>query len=87
MAISNLMDFNGEVQISRGNPGARDESFGDPKPKPASGVDWSAGIIELARAVRGRREADNSAALGLQAVEVLEAIAKSGRLRKRIIVG
>jgi len=86
MAISNLMDFNGEVQISRGNPNAWDERFGDPKPKPASGVDWSAGIVELARAVRGRREAENSAALGLQAVEVLEAIATSGRLRKRIVV-
>lgn len=76
LSLTPTMDFHGELTLSR--PGGQWELIdGDRSPKPMSGVDWSAGIMELAAAVREDRQAANSGRLAMHVLETLVAIERA----------
>ena len=86
LSLSRLMDFNAEMTIAHGNSHDWVEREGDPSAKPANGVDWSAGVYELARAVRERRAPANSASLGLRVLQTVFAIEEAARSGKHIAI-
>ena len=84
ISLESAMASNGKLKISEKDSGQWDIVQGDDGPFEASGVDWSGGIVELAEAVRNRREPANSALLALDTLEVLLALERSGRERTTI---
>ena len=57
-----------------------------PAPKPASGVDWSTGIMELARAVRENRQPRCSGRLAMHVLQVILAAEESTKKKCEIDV-
>ena len=55
LSLESIMAATGELRLSEKDSSGWDHVEGAPGPWPASGVDWSAGIFELAAAVRERR--------------------------------
>ena len=84
IALSALMDFNAQIKLSNSDEGKWQVVEGDPSPKPASGVDWSTGIMELAAAVREDRQPRNSGELALHVLQVLLAGMKASKLGRRV---
>jgi len=74
ISLSSLTACRGELRISNKDSAAWDHVEGEPGPYQASGVDWSAGIAELARSVAENREPANSAQLAFYTLEVLLAV-------------
>lgn len=81
LAVSALMDFNAQIKLSNKDAGKWEVVEGDPSPKPASGVDWSTGIMELAAAVRENRQPANSGEMALHVLQVLLAGIQSSQTR------
>jgi len=79
ISLSSLTAARGELRISNKDSTAWDHVEGDPGPYAASGVDWSAGIVELARSVAENREPANSAELALHTLEVLLAVDEAAK--------
>ena len=77
LALGSMMAFGGELKVSRKDSSRWDHVEGLTGPFEASGVDWSAGIFELARAVAERREPANSSELAIQTLEVLLAVERA----------
>ena len=86
LAISAIMDAHGEIRISGKDAGKWDHVQGDPAPKPASGVDWSTGIFELAHAVREGRRPANSADMALHVLEVARAIEQAASSGQEVLL-
>jgi predicted dehydrogenase len=84
LSLSAIMDARGELRISNKDSDQWDHTEGDPGDKPASGVDWAAGIFELAAAVRENRDPANSAVLALHTLEVLLAVEEAAGTGKAI---
>ena len=84
LALSSITAANGELKISKKDSGKWDFVEGEPGPYEASGVDWSGGIVELADAVREKREPANSARLALETLEVLLAMEKAAAERTTV---
>lgn len=78
LSLASIFAAGGELRLSNRDSSQWDETSGAPGPWPASGVDWSGGVMELARAVREGREPANSARLALDTLEVLFAINRAG---------
>ncbi|MFH1068935.1 MAG: Gfo/Idh/MocA family oxidoreductase [Candidatus Glassbacteria bacterium] len=79
LALGSMMAFAGELKISRRDSSQWDHVEGSPGPFEASGVDWSAGIFELARSAAERRQPANSAELAVQTLEVLLAVERAAK--------
>jgi len=79
ISLSSLTAARGELRISNKDSTAWDHVEGDPGPYAASGVDWSDGIVELARSVAEGREPANSAELALHTLEVLLAVNEAAK--------
>jgi len=85
LVVSDISDSNGQICISKKTSKEWDHTEGDPSTKYASGVDWSLGIFELARAVRKNQSPVHSAKLAYKVLAVMLAI-KQAALEKREIV-
>jgi len=87
ISLASMFAAEGELRISDRDSSQWDQVEGTPGPWPASGVDWSGGIVELARAVRGKREPADSARLALETLEVLFAINRAGASGRTVSLG
>ena len=79
ISLSSLTAGRGKLRISNKDSTLWDHIEGDPGPYAASGVDWSEGIVELARAVAENREPANSAELALHTLEVCLAVDEAAK--------
>jgi len=79
ISLSSVTAARGELRISNKDSAAWNHIEGDPGPYPASGVDWSEGIFELARSVGQGREPANSAQLAFHTLEVLLAVNEAAK--------
>ncbi|OGF98934.1 MAG: hypothetical protein A3F83_04340 [Candidatus Glassbacteria bacterium RIFCSPLOWO2_12_FULL_58_11] len=79
LSLSSIMAFRGELQLSNRDSNKWNHTEGDSRPQSASGVDWSEGIAELARAASEGRKPANSAGLALHTLEVCLALEEAGR--------
>lgn len=86
LSLSNFMDFRMEWRTSKKDASKWEHVEGDPTPKPASGVDWSTGIMELAGSVREDRQPRCSGPLALHVLQVLLAAEESAKKKCEVDV-
>ncbi len=79
ISLSSMLAARGELRIANKDSTGWEHVEGDPSPQPASGVDWSGGIYELAAAVRENRQPENSADLAFRTLDILLAINEAAR--------